>query len=181
MIFMEYNALAGWSTCWPKPLTKWNYAWLPWLEFNNPSALGEGADWRGSHFETAPIMSHQIPATLGGQNLLTPFLPTILPRMASWEVLSQFSGYESDSTTRKTKDWLTLGSNLAFTLEKKKWPDRKQSIQLNPSEPLNMDPVTLCIKLMAIFCPPQRYADTDIANPKSTVATRHTNGPVIDW
>ena len=129
-------------------------------------------------------MSHQITATMeGAKNLLHPFCQPYFTQDGIGRSQSHFSkGTWCDSNnSHETKSWLIgLGSNFAFT-----WLKRNGLTENSQYTPIirapNMDPVTLCIKLMANFAHSNvcRHRYSQLVNG---ILPGHTiHGPVIDW
>jgi TonB-linked SusC/RagA family outer membrane protein len=142
----------------------------PLPEFANPSALGEGTDWQEAIFDGAPIMSHQLSFTGGGEKS---------SYSLSGNYFSQdgIVGGDKASFRRTTvrfngnhdfNDWLTIGNNLGFT-----WLQRDGLIENTQYDSpiiraLNMDPVTPIRKADGTYAY-SVYADTDIANPVNAI------------
>lgn len=146
----------------------------PLPEFVNPDALGEGTDWQEAIFQSAPIASHQLTFTGGGERSAY---------TVSGNYFSQdgIVGGDKANFQRATvrlnsahdlKPWLTLGNNLGFT-----WLERKallENSQYNSPlvRALNMDPTTPVRKADGTFAY-SNYADTDIANPVNAIEQTH--------
>lgn len=138
----------------------------PLPEFVNPQVLGEGTDWQEAIFEYAPIMSHQLTMSGGGDrsaytlsgNYFTQDGIVGGPKANFQRATVRLNG------SNDLKNWLTIGSNIGFT-----WLERQgltENSQYNSPivRALNMDPVTPVYKADGTYAY-SNYADTDIANP----------------
>ncbi len=146
----------------------------PLPEFANPDALGEGTDWQEAIFEGAPIVSHQLTFTGGGEK-------SAYTLSGNYFSQDGIVGGDKANFTRGTvrlngahdlKSWLTLGNNLGFT-----WLQRDGLIENSQYDSpviraLNMDPVTPVKKADGTYAY-SNYSDTDIANPVNGIEQTH--------
>jgi TonB-linked SusC/RagA family outer membrane protein len=143
---------------------------VPLPEFANPEALGEGTDWQEAIVQDAPIMSHQLSMSGGGDRSAYAVTGNYFTQdgivggdKANFERATvRFNG------NHQMKDWLDIGHNLGFT-----WLQRDgltENSQYNSPliRALNMDPVTPVYKADGTYAY-SRYADTDIANPVNAI------------
>jgi len=142
----------------------------PLPEFANPEALGEGTDWQEAIFEGAPIVSHQLTFTGGGEK-------SAYTLSGNYFSQDGIVGGDKANFTRGTvrlngahdlKSWLTIGNNLGFT-----WLQRDGLIENTQYDSpiiraLNMDPVTPVRKADGTYAY-SNYSDTDIANPANGI------------
>lgn len=147
----------------------------PLPEFVNPQVLGEGTDWQEAIFQSAPIMSHQLTMSGGGDR-------SAYTLSGNYFTQDGIVGGDKANFQRATvrlngsndlKDWLTIGSNLGFT-----WLERQgltENSQYNSPiiRALNMDPVTPVYKADGTYAY-SNYADTDIANPVNGIEQTHS-------
>lgn len=135
-------------------------------EFANPDALGQGTDWQEAIFEAAPISSHQLTFTGGGER-------SAYTLSGNYFSQDGIVGGDKANFERATvrlngshdlKNWLTLGNNLGFT-----WLQRDgltENSQYNSPiiRAINIDPITPVRKADGTYAY-SNYTDTDIANP----------------
>jgi TonB-linked SusC/RagA family outer membrane protein len=146
----------------------------PLPELVHPEFLGEGTDWQEAVFQNAPIASHQLTFTGGGQN-------SAYTLSGNYFSQDGIVGGDKANFQRATvrfnsahdlKKWLTLGNNIGFT-----WLQRDalvENSQFNSPlvRALNMDPVTPIRKADGTFAY-SNYASTDIANPVNAIEQTH--------
>ncbi len=143
----------------------------PLPEFAHPELLGKGTDWQEAIFENAPISSHQLTFTGGGERSAY----TISGNYFSQDGI--VGGPKANfqratvrvNATNDVKKWLTIGSNLGFT-----WLERQGLSENNQNNSvliraLNMDPITPVRKADGTFAY-SNYSSTDIANPVNAIA-----------
>ena len=146
----------------------------PLPEFANPDALGEGTDWQEAIFTSAPISSHQLSISGGGEK-------SAFTLSGNYFSQDGIIGGDKANFQRVTirlngnhdlKQWLTIGNNLGFT-----WFERDallENSQYNAPviRAFNMDPVTPIRKPDGTYAY-SNYADTDIANPVNAIEQTH--------
>jgi TonB-linked SusC/RagA family outer membrane protein len=148
----------------------------PLPEFANPAALGTGTDWQEAVFSHAPIASHQLTFTGGGEKSAY----TLSGNYFSQDgIVGKDKARFERATVRLNgnhdlKKWFTIGNNLGFT-----WLSRNalvENSQYNSPliRALNMDPVTPVYKADGTYAY-SNYASTDIANPVNGIAQTHNN------
>lgn len=143
----------------------------PRPEFAVPSALGKGTDWQEAIFETAPISSHQLTFTGGGESSAS----TLSANYFSQDgiVGGAKSNFQRATVrinhTADLKSWLTMGSNIGFTWLKRNGLPENNQYNSPLIRAINMDPVTPVRKQDGTFAY-SAYADTDIANPVNGIA-----------
>ncbi|MCE2789356.1 MAG: TonB-dependent receptor [Saprospiraceae bacterium] len=143
----------------------------PRPEFALPSALGNGTDWQEAIFETAPISSHQLTFTGGGESSASTFSANYFSQDGI--VGGPKSNFQRATVrlnhTADLKPWLTLGSNIGFTWLKRNGLPENNQYNSPLIRAINMDPVTPVRKQDGTFAY-SPYADTDIANPVNGIA-----------
>lgn len=146
----------------------------PLPEFAHPEFLGEGTDWQEAIFQNAPIASHQITFSGGGERSAYTISGNYFSQdgivggtKANFQRATvRFNG------THDLKKWLTIGNNLGFT-----WLERNgliENSQFNSPviRALNMDPITPVRKADGTFAY-SNYTSTDIANPVNAIEQTH--------
>lgn len=147
----------------------------PLPEFANPEFLGEGTDWQEAIFQNAPISSHQLTFSGGGEKSAY----TISGNYFSQDgIVGGGKANFQRATVRfngvhDLKKWFTIGNNLGFT-----WLERDgltENSQYNSPliRAINMDPITPVRKADGTFAY-SNYASTDIANPVNGIAQTHS-------
>ena len=138
----------------------------PLPEFANPDALGEGTDWQEAVFEAAPIVSHQLTFTGGGEKSAYTLSGNYFSQdgIVGGDKANFTRGTVRLNGTHDLKSWLTIGNNLGFT-----WLQRDGLIENSQYDSpviraLNMDPVTPVKKADGTYAY-STYSNTDIANP----------------
>jgi TonB-linked SusC/RagA family outer membrane protein len=148
----------------------------PLPEFANPAALGEGTDWQEAIFQNAPIASHQLTFSGGGER-------SAYTLSGNYFTQDGIVGGDKANFQRATvrlnsvhdlKKWLTIGNNLGFT-----WLERQgitENSQYNSPviRALNIDPVTPVRKADGTFAY-SNYTSTDIANPVNAIEQTHSS------
>jgi TonB-dependent starch-binding outer membrane protein SusC len=142
----------------------------PLPEFQNPTLLGSGTDWQEAIFQHAPIASHQVTFSGGGDRSAYTISGNYFSQdgivggdKANFERATvRFNGAQD------LKKWLTVGNNLAFT-----WLQRDgltENSQYNSPiiRALNIDPITPVRKADGTFAY-SNYSSTDIANPVNAI------------
>jgi TonB-linked SusC/RagA family outer membrane protein len=146
----------------------------PLPEFANPEALGRGTDWQEAIFQNAPILSHQVTLTGGGDRSAYTVSGNYFSQNGI--VGGPKAGFQRATvrfnSNHDLKKWLTVGNNLAFT-----WLERDaltENSQYNSPliRALNMDPVTPIRKANGTYAY-SNYSSTDIANPVNTIEQTH--------
>ncbi|MDX1913222.1 MAG: TonB-dependent receptor [Saprospiraceae bacterium] len=146
----------------------------PLPELAHPEFLGEGTDWQEAIFQKAPIASHQLTFSGGGER-------SAYTLSGNYFSQDGIVGRDKANFQRATvrfnsahdlKKWLTLGNNIGFT-----WLQRDalvENSQYNSPliRALNMDPVTPVRKADGSFAY-SNYASTDIANPVNAIEQTH--------
>jgi TonB-linked SusC/RagA family outer membrane protein len=147
----------------------------PLPEFANPEYLGAGTDWQEAIFQHAPIASHQLTFTGGGEH-------SAYTLSGNYFTQDGIVGGDKANFQRATvrlngthdlKPWLTIGNNLGFT-----WLERQglsENNQYNSPiiRALNMDPITPVRKADGTFAY-SNYTSTDIANPVNGIEQTHS-------
>jgi TonB-linked SusC/RagA family outer membrane protein len=83
------------------------------LQYQNPSLLGEGTDWQGALFRTAPMMSHQIGVS-GGKEKTTFFLSGGYLKQDGMVQGSDFNRYSLRiNADNQAKSWLKIGTSIS--------------------------------------------------------------------
>jgi TonB-linked SusC/RagA family outer membrane protein len=138
----------------------------PLPEFANPELLGEGTNWQEAIFETAPIASHQLSFTGGGEKSAYTLTGNYFSQdgIVGGDKANFQRATARFNATHDLKKWLTIGNNLGFT-----WLERQglvENSQYNSPliRALNMDPVTPVRKADGTYAY-SNYSSTDIANP----------------
>ncbi len=142
----------------------------PLPEFAYPDALGQGTDWLDAIFSDAPMSSHQLGLSGGGEKSTYSISGNVFDQngIVGGEK-SGFRRYTVRATgTNAVKDWLTIGTNIGFTtLTRNGLPENNEFV--TPlARALNMDPVTPVRKSNGTFAY-SRYSDTDITNPVNAI------------
>jgi TonB-linked SusC/RagA family outer membrane protein len=142
----------------------------PLPEFANPELLGEGTNWQEAIFETAPIASHQLSFTGGGEKSAYTLTGNYFSQdgIVGGDKANFQRATARFNATHDLKKWLTIGNNLGFT-----WLERQglvENSQYNSPliRALNMDPVTPVRKADGTYAY-SNYSSTDIANPVNAV------------
>lgn len=142
----------------------------PLPEFANPDALGEGTDWLGAIFQSAPIMSHNLSFT--GGNSKTNYAITGNYFTQDGIVGGDKAGFDRITTRAKVNslvnDWLQVGSNVTFTNLQRRFLPENNEFNTPVVRAMNMDPVTPIYKADSTFAY-SRYSDTDITNPLNQI------------
>jgi len=142
----------------------------PLPEFAYPDALGKGTDWLDAIFSDAPMSSHQLGLSGGGEKSTYSLSGNVFDQngIVGGEK-SGFRRYTVRATgTNAVKSWLTIGTNLGFTtLTRNGLPENNEFV--TPLvRALNIDPVTPVRKSNGTFAY-SRYSDTDITNPVNAI------------
>lgn len=125
---VNYNTYFGSQQLWRKPefLNANEFATLanelfansgmdPNPEFANPSSLGEGTDWIGAIFRSAPTHNHDISISGGTKNSQTSISLGYLDQDGTM-IETWYKRYTGRLTADlKANDYLKFGSTLAFT------------------------------------------------------------------
>ncbi|MFM2392856.1 MAG: hypothetical protein RLZZ546_838 [Bacteroidota bacterium] len=148
---------------------------IPLPEFINPQALGEGTDWQEAIFQEAPIMSHQLSLSGGGEK-------------SSYSVSGNYFSQDGivggpkanfqRATTKfnannEVKPWLNIGTNIGFTWLERKGLSENNEYNSPIIRALNIDPTTPVYKADGTYAYSD-YADTDIANPVNGIEQTHS-------
>lgn len=147
---------------------------VPLPEFSNPEILGEGTDWQSAIFQDAPMVSHQLTLSGGGERSAYTVSGNYFEQDGI--VGGEKSGFERYTvrlnTVNDLKDWLTVGNTLGFTyLERNFLPENNEFV--TPLiRALNMDPVTPIRKPDGTYAY-SYYSDTDITNPINAIEQIH--------
>ncbi len=146
----------------------------PRPEFAVPAALGKGTDWQEAIFQTAPISSHQLTFTGGGESSASTFSANYFSQdgivggpKANFQRATVRLNHTAD-----LKPWLSLGSNIGFTWLKRNGLPENNQYNSPLIRAINMDPVTPIKKADGTYAY-SPYADTDIANPVNGIAQTH--------
>lgn len=143
----------------------------PLPEFANPQILGKGTDWQEAIFQSAPIMSHQLTLSGGGDR-------SAYTVSGNYFTQDGIIGGNKANFQRATvringsndlKKWLTVGSNIGFTWLKRNALSENNQYNSPVIRALNIDPVTPVFKADGTYAY-SKYADTDIANPVNGIA-----------
>jgi len=143
---------------------------IPDSDFQNPELIGEGTDWQAALFQDAPIYSHQLSFTGGGEK--SSYTASGNYFLQDGIVGGRKSGFERYTVRlnarNNIKDWLTIGNTLGFTyLTRNLVPENNEFI--TPLvRALNMDPVTPVRKPDGTFAY-SYFSDTDITNPLNAI------------
>jgi TonB-linked SusC/RagA family outer membrane protein len=146
----------------------------PLPEFSNPAGLGEGTDWLGAIFQTAPMTSHQVGMTGGSAK-------SAYALSANYFSQDGIVGGEKANFERVTvrfnantdiKSWLKVGNNLSFTSITRNSLPENNEFTTPLVRALNMDPVTPIRKPDGTYAY-SRYSDTDIVNPLNAIEQTH--------
>jgi TonB-linked SusC/RagA family outer membrane protein len=87
----------------------------PRVEFQDPSILGEGTNWQGELFRVAPMMSHQLSASGGGEKVRY-YVSGGYFTQDGTVVGTDFSRYSARvNLDSDLKDWFKLGAKLMFS------------------------------------------------------------------
>ncbi|MCC7466665.1 MAG: TonB-dependent receptor [Saprospiraceae bacterium] len=138
----------------------------PLPEFANPEQLGEGTNWQEAIFEPAPIASHQLSFTGGGEKSAYTLSGNYFSQdgIVGGDKANFQRATARFNATHDLKKWLTIGNNIGFT-----WLERQgliENSQYNSPliRALNMDPMTPVRKADGTYAY-SNYSSTDIANP----------------
>lgn len=144
-------------------------------EFANPAVLGEGTNWQEAIFEHAPIASHQLTFTGGGERSAYTLSGNYFSQdgIVGGDKANFQRATVRFNSSHDLKTWFTLGNNIGFT-----WLERDgliENSQYNSPiiRALNMDPITPVRKADGTFAY-SNYADTDIANPVNGIEQTHS-------
>lgn len=146
---------------------------LPELQY--PEFLGEGTDWQEAIFEQAPIASHQVGASWGGErsaytlsgNYFTQDGIVGGPKANFQRATVRFNA------SQDVKKWLTVGNNLNFTWLERQGLSENNQYNSPVIRALNMDPMTPVRKADGTFAY-SNYASTDIANPVNGIQNTYS-------
>jgi len=147
-----------------------NSGLVPLSEFANPRELGEGTDWQEAIFQDAPIYSHQISFTGGGERSAYTASGNYFKQDGI--IGGDRAGFERYTvrlnTSNDLKNWLTVGNTLGFTyLTRNAIPENNEFV--TPLiRALNIDPVTPVRKPDGTFAYTY-FSDTDITNPINAI------------
>ena len=143
----------------------------PLPEFANPRQLGAGTDWQEAIFQDAPITSHQISFTGGGERSAYTASGNYFKQDGI--IGGEKAGFERYTvrlnSTNDIKDWLTVGNTLGFTYLTRNAVPENNEFATPLIRALNMDPVTPIRKPDGTFAY-SYYSDTDITNPINAIA-----------
>ncbi|HOY08196.1 MAG TPA: TonB-dependent receptor [Saprospiraceae bacterium] len=180
---IAYDAYFGIQSAWKKAnlMNAREYAILsneahvaagqaPLPEFSNPELLGNGTDWLDAIFGDAPMTSHQLSLTGGGDKSTY----TVSGNYFDQEGIvggdkSGFRRYTARiNGTNAVKKWLNVGTNLGLTNLSRRFLPENNEFTTPLVRALNMDPVTPIRKSDGTYAY-SRYSDTDIINPVNAI------------
>jgi TonB-linked SusC/RagA family outer membrane protein len=182
-----YDAYFGVQSAWKKAnlLSAREYAVLsneahvaagqiPLPEFANPESLGRGTDWLDAIFGDAPMSSHQLSFTGGGDKSTYTVSGNYFDQDGI--VGGDKAGFRRYTArvngTNAVKKWLTLGTNLGLTNLSRRFLPENNEFTTPLVRALNMDPVTPIRKADGTYAY-SRYSDTDITNPVNAMEQTH--------
>jgi len=184
---IAYDAYFGMQSAWKKInlLSAREYAILsnearvsagqvPLPEFAYPDQLGKGTDWLDAIFSDAPMTSHQLSLTGGGDNSTYTISGNYFDQDGI--VGGNKSGFKRYTAringTHTVKKWLTMGTNLGLTNLSRRFLPENNEFTTPLVRALNMDPVTPIRKSDGTYAY-SRYSDTDIVNPVNAIDQTH--------
>lgn len=142
----------------------------PLQEFANPDLLGEGTNWQDAIFDDAPMMSHQLTFSGGGESSAYTVSGNYFTQDGI--VGGEKSGFERYTvrlnSTHDLKKWLTVGNTLGFTNLQRNFLPENNEFTTPLVRALNMDPVTRIRKSDGTYAY-SLYSDTDITNPVNAI------------
>ncbi len=143
---------------------------IPLSEFANPDLLGEGTNWQEAIFQDAPMYSHQLSFTGGGER--SSYTASGNYFLQDGVIGGRKSGFERYTvrlnSKNNIKDWLTIGNTLGFTYLSRNFVPENNEFVTPLIRALNMDPVTPVRKPNGTFAY-SYYSDTDITNPINAI------------
>ena len=110
-------------------------------EFLDPSLLGEGTDWQGELFKSAPLQKHSLSLSGGNEKTLYYFSGEYFDQQG----IALGSGFDRFSTRlnldSKPKDWLDIGVNVSYAQTNTQLSTNQdniiqRAIQLTPQVPV---------------------------------------------
>jgi TonB-linked SusC/RagA family outer membrane protein len=108
---MNLREFAQYSTDWASETSGRD----PRDEFQDPSILGEGTDWQGAVFKTAPMQSHQLSA-MGGTDKVRYYVSGGYFNQDGTVVGTDFKRYSGRvNLDADLKTWFKLGSKIMFS------------------------------------------------------------------
>jgi TonB-dependent starch-binding outer membrane protein SusC len=115
------------------------------LPYANPQSFGTGTDWQGAVFaENAPISNHQM--TISGGTEKNSYLTSVSHFAQEGIVGGDKSRFERTTfrlnADNQVKDYLKVGTNLAYTHIKRRAIDPNQEFGGILSNAINIDPIT---------------------------------------
>ncbi|MBU6340574.1 MAG: TonB-dependent receptor [Bacteroidetes bacterium] len=184
---IRYEAYYGSQSTWKKAnlLDAREYAILsneahiaagvkPLPEFSNPDALGKGTNWLDALFTNAPIASHQLAVSGGGEKSTYSLSGNYFNQDGI--VGGEKAGFKRYTVrfngTQSVKKWLNIGTNVGLTSLTRNGLPENNEFSTPLVRALNMDPVTPVRKANGTYAY-SRYSDTDITNPINAIEQAH--------